>query len=251
MEDIKMVVIDSNEGVTSSIKKYFEFNSTKRVIATFSDGEEALKFLSERSKDVDLIIMDIILPKLDGLSLLKTIKKKRLDKKIIVLSSYMNEDIVKEANSLGTNYYMLKPFDLSSLNERIDRLYKKVKFKSNKNANLEIEVSEILHNLGIPSHIKGYQYIREGIMYIYNKNGYGAFITKEIYPEIALKYNTTVSRVERAIRHAIEISWERGDIDLMDDIFGHSIDYNRSKPTNAEYINTIADRIKLNDKVTV
>ncbi|MFI3260822.1 MAG: sporulation transcription factor Spo0A [bacterium] len=251
MENINLIVVDNNEEVTSSISKYFEFRSNINLVGTYKDGEEALSYIINNVDSFDVIVMDLLLPVMDGISLLHNLKRRNINKKIIVLSSYMNEDVTKQVSNIGVDYYMLKPFSLESLEERVVNLFKANYFESNKKANLEIEVSEVLHNLGIPSHIRGYQYIREGIMYVYTRNSYVTYITKEVYPDIADKYKTTPSRVERAIRHAIEISWDRGDLDLMEDLFGHSIDYDRSKPTNSEYINTIADRMKLNNKVAL
>ncbi len=251
MENVNLIVVDGNKEVTSSIKRYFEVRSDINVVSCFEDGESALNFIINNSNEFDVIIMDLVIPKMEGITLLENMKKRNINKKIIVLSSYMNENITKKATSLGVDYYMLKPFNLESLEERIKDLYVVNSFESNKKANLEIQISELLHNLGIPSHVRGYQYIRDGIVLLYNKNSYVSYITKDVYPEIAYKYETTSSRVERAIRHAIEISWDRGDLDLMENLFGHSVDYERSKPTNSEYINTIADRLKLNHNVYV
>ena len=251
MESINLIVVDNNEGVTSSIKKYFEVRSNINVVKTLKDGAEALNYICENRNEFDVIIMDLLLQKVDGISLLHSIKKHKLDKKIIVLSSYMNETLTPKISSLGVDYYMLKPFSLESLEDRIKDLFKKVNFKSNRNQKLELQVSEILHNLGVPSHIRGYQYIRDGIIFIYNSKNYVTYITKDIYPTLALSYETTPSRVERAIRHAIELSWDRGDLDLMEELFGHSINFQKSKPTNSEYINTIADRLKIDNRMTI
>ncbi len=251
MENVNLVIVDNNLAVSSSIKKYLEVKNEVNVVACIKDGEEALEYLVNHQKDYDVIILDLVLPKIDGISLLENIKRKDINKKIIVLSGYKNDNVSQKLSNLNVDYYMIKPFSLESLWERLKDLYKFDYFESNKQINIEIEISDLLHNLGIPSHVRGYQYIRDGILYLYKKNGYVSYITKEIYPEIAEKYDTTSSRVERAIRHAIEISWDRGDLNLMENLFGHSIDYERSKPTNSEYINTIADRIKLNNRLTV
>ncbi len=250
MENIKLVVVDGNQEVTKSIKKYFEVRSDITVVQNFEDGEQAIKYLCDNKESYDVILMDLIIPKVDGLKILDTLSKNNINKKIIVLTSYNNEDMIKSVSKYNINYLMVKPFSLESLEDRIRDLYKENYFEvSNKRAKIEVEISELLHNLGIPSHIRGYQYIREGVMYMYHKNSYVSYITKDVYPEIAMKYDTTASRVERAIRHAIEISWDRGDLNLMENLFGHSIDYNRSKPTNSEFINTITDRMKLKNKV--
>lgn len=251
MENVNLVIVDNNLAVSSSIKKYLEVKNEVNVVACIKDGEEALEYLVNHQNDYDVIILDLVLPKIDGISLLENIKRKDINKKIIVLSGYKNDNVSQKLSNLNVDYYMIKPFSLESLWERLKDLYKFDYFESNKQINIEIEISDLLHNLGIPSHVRGYQYIRDGVLYLYNKNGYVSYITKEIYPEIAEKYDTTSSRVERAIRHAIEISWDRGDLNLMENLFGHSIDYERSKPTNSEYINTIADRVKLNNRLTV
>ncbi len=251
MEKINLVVVDGNEEVTSSIKNYFEVRSDINIVANFKDGNEALDYLINPNSNYDVILMDLILPNIDGINILENMKRRKINKKIIVLSSYISEDSTKKVASLGVNYYMLKPFDLNSLDERIKDLYKVNEYNSNKKANLEIEVSSMLHNLGIPSHVRGYQYIRDGVILLFNRNSFVSYITKDVYPEIAEKYDTTSSRVERAIRHAIEISWDRGDLNLMEDLFGHSVDYERSKPTNSEYINTLADRVKLKSKMVI
>lgn len=250
-KSIRLVVVDSSEEVTSSIRKYFKQNAVIDVVSCINNGIDALNYLINHQSDYDAIVMDIMLSEMDGITLLENIKNRKLDKKIIVLSTYKEDYTIKKLISLGVNYYMLKPFSLDSLEGRIKDFYKTYDMPTNAKGDALFKVSEILHNLGIPSHIRGYQYIRDGILMIYNNDKYVNFITKEIYPELALKYDTTPSRVERAIRHAIEISWERGDMDLMEDLFGHSVAFERSKPTNAEYLNTIADRMRLNNKLIV
>ena len=250
-KSIRLVVVDSSEEVTSSIKKYFSKSAVISVVSCIHNGVEALNYLTTCEPEYDVVIMDLLLPQMDGLTLLENLKNRNLKKKFIVLSSYKEDYTVKRLMALNVNYYILKPFSLESLETRILDLDKTYDLPNNAKGNAEYKVSEILHNLGIPSHIRGYQYIRDGILMIYRNNKYVNFITKEIYPELAIKYETTPSRVERAIRHAIEISWERGDMDLMENLFGHSVAFERSKPTNSEYLNTIADRMRLNSKLVV
>ena len=173
----------------------------------------------------------------------------KISKKVIVLTSYNSPEMIRKVSEYGVNYYLLKPFDLPELEKRILEVTG-LKEQGNKSINLykhnlQISITNILHELGVPSHIKGYQYIRESIMIVYDRPEIVGGITKELYPEVASKYDTTVSRVERAIRHAIEVSWNRGSWDLMEDIFGHSIDIDKAKPTNSEFIVTIADKLKL------
>ncbi len=250
-KSIRLVVVDNSEEVTSSIRKYFRENAVVDVVSCINNGLDALNFLINHDNDYDMVIMDLLIPQMDGVTLLENMKSRKINKKVIVLSSYKEDYTIKKLISLGVNYYILKPFSLESLEDRIKDLNNTYEISNNANGSAEVKVTNLLHNLGIPSHIRGYQYIRDGILMIYNNNKYINFITKEIYPELAIKYDTTPSRVERAIRHAIEISWERGDVDLMDDLFGHSVNFERSKPTNAEYINTLADRMRLNSKLVV
>ena len=150
----------------------------------------------------------------------------------------------------NVDYYMLKPINLSSLENRIKEVMEENKnelyVEKQVNPKIQLQVTELLHNLGVPSQIKGYQYLREGILMLYESTGLIGGITKEVYPEIALRYNTTPSRVERAIRHAIEVSWNRADYEMMNKIFGHSIDYDRAKPTNSEFMVTLSDALRLN-----
>ena len=159
---------------------------------------------------------------------------------------------IKRAQVLGASYFMLKPIDMDVVNNRIsDLIAHKDEVLDLKSEKLELGVSSMLHDLGIPSHVRGYQYIREGVLLLYRDEEASVLVTKEIYPKIADKYQTTSSRVERAIRHAIEISWTRGDIKLMEDLFGNSIDFDRSRPTNSEFLTTLADRFKLDNKEMV
>lgn len=187
------------------------------------------------------------MPKKDGVSVLEELKKKGIHKNIIVETSYNSPEVIRNVSEYGVNYYILKPFDLPDLERRILDVFKIAKSKGINlvHNNLEISITRMLHELGMPAHIKGYQYIRDGIMMIYNNPDIIGGITKELYPDVASKYNTTVSRVERAIRHAIEVSWNRGNWDLMEEIFGHSVDIDKAKPTNSEFIVTIADKLRL------
>ena len=246
---INVVVIDDNEVVTGSVEKYFSENEVINVVGSFNDGKTGLDYLIKYPETYDLIILDVLLPQIDGLRVLEELNQRRINKKVIVLSSYKDDFTIKRVQSLGADCFMLKPFDLNSLEERIkDVDGKDLLQRVAKRSDVEVEVSVLLHNLGIPSHVRGYQYIREGILLIYESDSILTLVTKDIYPEIANRYSTTSSRVERAIRHAIEISWVRGDLKLMEKIFGNSIDFERSKPTNSEFLTTIADRLRLNKR---
>ena len=187
--------------------------------------------------------MDLLLPKFDGLFILSELKKRNINKKVIITTGFKDDSVMEEANEYGIDYYMLKPVNFISLEKRLLSLC--INKKTSMLFNQDAIVTDLLHSLGIPSNIRGFQYIRDGILILYNSTTPITYITKEVYPELSRRYETTPTRVERAIRHAIEISWNRGDMDLMDDIFGNSLNLNRDKPTNSEYITTIADRLKV------
>lgn len=249
MEKIRVLMIDDNIELVSMIKEYFNNHASIEVVLEASDGEQGIQVAKTHQSEYDVIILDLIMPKRDGLSVLEELKRQDIDKKIIVLTSYNAQDMIRRVSELGVNYFILKPFELSDLERRIedcgeDKDYSNVSIDIYHN-NLQISITKILHELGIPSHIKGYQYIREGISILYERPEVIGGITKELYPDIASKFDTTVSRVERAIRHAIEVSWNRGDWDLMEEIFGHSVDIDKAKPTNSEFIVTVADKLRL------
>ena len=188
------------------------------------------------------------MPKKDGLYVIKKKKKRGINKNVIVETSYNTQEVIKQVSDYNVNYFILKPFELDDLESRIMGISKRkndTKTLDFYHNNLQVSITKILHELGIPSHIKGYQYIREGVSIIFERPETIGGITKELYPELASKFDTTVSRVERAIRHAIEVSWNRGDWELMEEIFGHSVDIDKAKPTNSEFIVTVADKLRL------
>ena len=244
---IRVLMIDDNTSLTEMIKEYFSDNQKIEVVLTSSDGEEGLKTIIDCENEYDIILLDLIMPKKDGLYVLEQLHKRNINKNIIVQTSYNAPETIRKASEYGVNYYILKPYDLSDLENRILEIFQKNDKKSIDlvHNNLQISITKMLHELGMPSHIKGYQYIREGISMVYEKPEIVGGITKELYPDIASKYDTTVSRVERAIRHAIEVSWNRGNWDFMEEVFGHSVDIDKAKPTNSEFIVTIADKLRL------
>ena len=243
---INILVVDDNPSVVSSIKKYFSSHAVINVVNTIDNGKLALEHILSKDNNYDLIVMDIIMPEVDGIEILSSMKKENINTKVIVLTSYKKDYTVKLTSEYGVDYYMLKPFSLSSLEKRILEICNEETFVTEENDNIiQLAISKLLHSLGIPSHIKGYQYIRESIYLMYQNPNLISGITKEVYPEIAMRFDTTASRVERAIRHAIEVSWNRGDYDLMEEIFGHSVDYDRAKPTNSEFIATLADKLRI------
>ena len=248
MEKIKLMVVDDNVNLVGMLKEYFDDNSLIDISFVAHNGSEGIKLIEKEKDNFDVLILDLIMPKKDGLFVLEEMKKKNIIKNVIVATSYNTQDVIREVSDYGVNYFILKPYELDDLEKRIIEIYNvknDTKILDFNHSNLQISITKILHELGIPSHIKGYQYIRDGISIIYNKPDVVGGITKELYPELADRYNTTISRVERAIRHAIEVSWNRGDLDIMEDIFGHSVDIDKSKPTNSEFIVTIADKLRL------
>ena len=248
MEKTKLLIIDDNESLVEMIKEYFEEVPNIEVALSAKDGSEGINLIDANKNNFDLILLDLIMPKKDGIAVLKHLHKNKIDKKVIVLTSYNTQDVIREVSELGATYLMLKPFELSDLEEKINQVAKttiKGETLDLFHNNLQISITRTLHELGVPSHIKGYQYIREGITLVYKRPEMIGGITKELYPEIAKKYSSTGSRVERAIRHAIEVSWNRGNWDLMEEIFGHSVDIDKAKPTNSEFIVTIADKLRL------
>ncbi len=246
---VKMLVVDDNKPIIDLIKEYFENSSQIEVVDSACDGEEALEKIEKSVDNIDLILLDLIMPKKDGIYVLAKLKEKDINKDIIVVTSYNEPETIRRVSEYGVKYFILKPFDLADLENKIlDIAKNKHKKKSVINIyenSMQVSITKVLHSLGIPSHIKGYQYIREAIYLVYENPGLIGGITKELYPAIGQKFDTSVSRVERAIRHAIEVSWNRGDWDLMNEIFGHSVDIDRAKPTNSEFIVTIADKLRL------
>ena len=247
MDKIKLLMVDDNVQLIEAVKEYFKKSSKIEVLYEAYDGQTGIELIEKEKNNFDILILDLIMPNKDGLYVLEEMKNRGIDKKVIVSTSYNTVEVIRKVSDYGVNYYMLKPFDFIDFEKRILELSNK---KESKNIdlrynNIQMSITKILHELGIPSHIKGYQYIREGVGIIFEHPETIGGITKELYPELAEKFDTTVSRVERAIRHAIEVSWNRGDWHLMEEIFGNSVDIDKAKPTNSEFMVTIADKLRL------
>lgn len=249
MEKTRVLIVDDNKSLVEMIKEYFNDHAEIKISMEAYDGVEGLRMIEKKQDEYDVIILDLIMPNKDGISILEYMKKKNINKKVIILTSYNTQEMIRKVSEMGVSYFMLKPFELADLERRINEVSEGVKYGGESldlyHNNLQISITKTLHELGVPSHIKGYQYIREGVTLVYERPEIVGGITKELYPEIAKKYDTTVSRVERAIRHAIEVSWNRGNWQLMEDIFGHSVDIDKAKPTNSEFIVTVADKLRL------
>lgn len=247
MSKIKILMIDDNVNLIEMVREYFKEHNRIELAIESHDGEDGLNKILNSAGNYDVILLDLIMPVKDGLYVLEELKKRGIEKNIIVETSYNEPKIIRKVSEYGVNYYVLKPFNLSDLEDKILSVFDTQESKTINlyHSNLQISITKMLHELGMPSHIKGYQYIREGITMIYNDPNIIGGITKELYPELASKFDTTVSRVERAIRHAIEVSWNRGNWDYMEEIFGHSVDIDKAKPTNSEFIVTVADKLRL------
>lgn len=262
---IKIVIADDNKEFCNILSEYLKKQNDLEVVGIAKDGMEALKLLSQESPDV--LVLDIIMPHLDGLGVLERLNSSDSTSipKIIVLSAVGQDKITQRAINLGADYYVVKPFELDVFANRIRQMFNSV-LNSHEirrpvslteeqtttfiNNNLEAEITNIIHEIGVPAHIKGYLYLREAIFMVVNDIELLSAVTKELYPSIAKKFNTTASRVERAIRHAIEVAWSRGQVDTINKIFGYTIHNAKGKPTNSEFIAMVADKLRLKQKVS-
>lgn len=245
---IKLLMVDDNVNLVKMVSEYFKNKDNISLEFVAHDGKEGIELIEEKQNEFDVLLLDLIMPKKDGLYVLEEMKKRGINKNVIVETSYNTQEVIKQVSDYNVNYFILKPFELDDLENRIMGISKRkddTKTLDFYHNNLQVSITKILHELGIPFHIKGYQYIREGVSIIFERPETIGGITKELYPELASKFDTTVSRVERAIRHAIEVSWNRGDWELMEEIFGHSVDIDKAKPTNSEFIVTVADKLRL------
>ena len=252
---IKVVAIDDSKEITEGFREYFKNNEKIELISTASDGLEGLELI--KSKKPDAVILDIVMPKLDGLGLLEKLRDENIQTKIIMYSAIGNDKVVQRTFSLGAQYYIMKPCAFSDIEQRILEACAVTPIPASvisasdapiTESNLESVITDIIHDIGVPAHIKGYSYLREAIGLCIKDDEFINSITKLLYPTVAKNFSTTSSRVERAIRHAIEVAWNRGREEILTDIFGYTIDTNKGKPTNGEFIAMISDSIKLKMK---
>lgn len=263
---IKVLIADDNKDFCDLVSTALNKNADIEIVGISYDGAAALEKIKETAPDVAII--DGIMPRIDGLGVLEQLGDLNLESlpKVIILSTLNQDKITQKALDLGAEYYMIKPFDMDLLTKRIynlgqeknsgadftkrDVTYSRETVSPQVAAhNLETKVTNILHEIGVPAHIRGYHYMREAIIMSVNDMDVLNYITKELYPSIAKKCDTTPSRVERAIRHAIEVAWNRGKIDAIDELFGYTINNHKGKPTNSEFIALIADRLRLEQKI--
>ncbi len=249
---VKVLLADAGEEFRNAITELMEKEPDLVVVGSTGDGKRALELI--RTLRPDVVVADFILSSLDGLGLLKAVQSlpERERPAFLVLSGLVSERAVSAAIDLGAGYVMGKPCESATLFERIRLLSRPetrdlVRIQRQK-ADLETRVTEIIHEIGIPAHIKGYQYLREAIMLTVNDLDVINAVTKVLYPEVARRFNTTASRVERAIRHAIEVAWDRGDVEVLQRYFGYTVSGLKGKPTNSEFIAMIADQLYLQRK---
>lgn len=264
MSKISILLADDNREFTNLLSEFIAQQEDMEVFGIANDGLEVLTLLKQSSHVPDIMILDIIMPHLDGLGVLEKLRDLQLSPapKIIMLTAFGQESVTQKAVQLGASYYILKPFDLEAMVARIRQLSGPsvhpgfsakstlVTMNAQRGKNIDVNISSIIHEVGVPAHIKGYQYLRDAITMVYNNIEYLGSITKTLYPTIALKYKTTPSRVERAIRHAIEVAWTRGNIDCISNLFGYTINISKAKPTNSEFIAMVADKLRLEHKVS-
>lgn len=252
---ISICIVDDNRELVQMMENYFASTEEIEVIGKAYNGQECIELLKKVKPDV--LILDIIMPHIDGLAVLKQLRTepKEDQPEIIMLSAFGNEKVMQKAVEYGVAYFILKPFDMDHLADQIRQIkdggssqLPTISYQQNvlrETHDLESDITKIFHEIGVPAHIRGYLYLREAITMVYNDIELLSSITKILYPEIAKTYNTTASRVERAIRHAIEVAWSRGNIDAISDLFGYTIDVAKAKPTNSEFIAMIADKLRL------
>ena len=267
MNQISLVIADDNRKMRNMLSERMRLENDIVITAMTDDGKEALEIIRETKPDV--VLLDPILPSLDGLALLEQLsEKEKAETAIIMLSAMGQETFEEEAFSLGIRYFLLKPFDIDSLLHKIRQCKSDCRYETGtgyqktpqwqniddrmgnikEKVSLEIIVTNIIHEVGVPAHIKGYQYLRDSILMAVHNMDILNSITKQLYPAIAMRNQTTASRVERAIRHAIEVAWNRGKMEAIDRFFGYTINAGKGKPTNSEFIAMIADKIRLEYK---
>jgi two-component system response regulator (stage 0 sporulation protein A) len=268
LQKIEVLLADDNREFTNLLSEFIDDQEDMSVVGVAYNGNEVFRFIEQQRKAPDVLILDIIMPHLDGLGVLEKLREMNLPNppKIIMLTAFGQENITQKAVQLGAAYYILKPFDMEVLTSRIRQLvsngnsvnssvsnsssHKANVVPLSKGRNLDANITSIIHEIGVPAHIKGYQYLREAITMVYNNIEILGGITKVLYPSIADHYKTTPSRVERAIRHAIEVAWTRGNIDSISHLFGYTINISKSKPTNSEFIAMVADKLRIEHKVS-
>ena len=236
---INIMLADADEETRDMLRASLEDTGHFAVVASTGDGNEALTLAREAKPDI--LVLDMILPGLDGLSILSRLEG---EVTVVMTSAFVKQDIIAQAGDLGASLFVSKPYTDVALAENLLRIAEKADTRVH-TPGLEELVTSIIHEVGVPAHIKGYQYVREAIMITVENMDVINSVTKILYPEVAKRYHTTPSRVERAIRHAIEVAWDRGDLETLQKFFGYTVSNAKGKPTNSEFIAMISDRIRL------
>ncbi len=245
-EKRKIVVVDNNNELQRGIKTFYESDDAVEVVDTFNDVNKTIDYVKENN--VDIVVTDLVLPNADGYALIEGLKALPNCPKIIVASAIFEDQFIKRAFALGVSYYMIKPIDFKLLDTRINEILNSgegalVSRRPIRNKQLEEKITNIFITVGIPAHIKGYQFLREAIKMAIDNPDIINSITKKLYPSIAERFETSSSKVERAIRHAIEVAWNRGKIENINSLFGIRVYSNNEKPTNGEFIALVADKM--------
>ena len=242
-----VMIADNTEEFCSSLVTTLQRSEGFRVVGTANDGEQAVRMIME--KQPQILVLDLMLAKQDGISVLKNISTMERRPVVFATSGFVTDYVASAAAGLGVRYLMSKPCDLSALVERMEEVRssgsKPVPAIRSNGGGIEAMVTNIIHEIGVPAHIKGYQYLREAIIIAVNDMDVINASTKVLYPQVAKTFQTTPSRVERAIRHAIEVAWDRGDLDTLQRFFGYTVSNTKGKPTNSEFIALIADKLQL------
>lgn len=261
MEKLQVAIADDNERIVELLNTIIRNENGMEIVGTAGNGEDAVDMI--RKSQPDVVLLDLIMPKMDGLSVMEQInhdKEIRKHPNFIVITAIGQERITEDAFKKGANYYILKPFNNEMVLNRVKSARQLLKnemggakaerqqTEQSPSVNLEARVTDMIHEIGIPAHIKGYHYLRDAIIMAVEDMDVLNAITKILYPTIAKNHKTTASRVERAIRHAIEVAWSRGKLDTLDDLFGYTVSNGKGKPTNSEFVALIADTIRLEYK---
>jgi two-component system response regulator (stage 0 sporulation protein A) len=256
-EKIRILIADDSREFCNALEKFLRSQEQMELVDVCHNGYEILDVLSRRP--VDILVMDLIMPHMDGIGVLEKMLTMYLDPlpKVIILTAFGQENVTQQAVRLGADYYMLKPLDLHLLGKRIEQIVRgnmqvgerSFSYRHDTSRpepkNLSHEVSRMIYNLGVPPHVRGYQYLRDAIILVVEDVNYLAALTKNLYPAVARHHNTTPTRVERGIRNAIELSWERGNCEQINRLFGYAMSYEHGKLTNAEFIAIVSDRLRL------
>ena len=243
-----VIIADNTEEFCSNLTAMIQRTEGFRVLGTVGDGEQAIRMVMERKPNI--LVLDMMLAKKDGISVLKAISTMDNKPAVLATSGFITEYVASAAANLGVRYLMLKPCDMSALVEHLEEIRggenrRQAPARHTGPASIEAMVTSIIHEIGVPAHIKGYQYLREAIIIAVEDMDVINAITKVLYPQVAKTFQTTPSRVERAIRHAIEVAWDRGDLDTLQRFFGYTVSNTKGKPTNSEFIALIADKLQL------